>query len=155
MQQRIYIDTSVVGGYFDKEFESDTMPFFDSVCKGEWIIVVSEILEEELLYAPLHVRNLLSAIPPSFIEYVKLTPESILLADQYIASNVVGKTSLKDCRHIALATTCNADFLVSWNFKHIVNDTRIAGYNEINIQRGYRSIKIITPKQLPDYGHHQ
>lgn len=35
MKQRIYIDTSVVGGYFDDEFSEDTIPFFERVKKGE------------------------------------------------------------------------------------------------------------------------
>ena len=31
MIKRVYIDTSVVGGQFDKEFSADTIPFFESV----------------------------------------------------------------------------------------------------------------------------
>jgi len=31
MIKRIYIDTSVYGGYFDKEFETDTKPFFEKL----------------------------------------------------------------------------------------------------------------------------
>jgi len=34
MKQRIYIDTSVVGGYFDDEFAQDTVPFFERVKNG-------------------------------------------------------------------------------------------------------------------------
>jgi len=29
MKPRVYIDTSVVGGYFDEEFEGDTKKFFN------------------------------------------------------------------------------------------------------------------------------
>jgi len=49
------------------------------------------------------------------------------LADNYINEKVVGKTSLEDCRHIALATIHKVDVLASWNFKHIVNLDRIKG----------------------------
>ena len=38
-----------------------------------------------------------------------------------IKEKVAGKTSLEDCRHIALATIYKVDVLASWNFKHIVN----------------------------------
>ena len=48
MVKRIYIDTSVFGGYFDKEFNKDTKPFFDIILDRKLIIVVSEILELEL-----------------------------------------------------------------------------------------------------------
>ena len=64
---------------------------------------------------------------------IELTEEAILLADTYIAEKVVGKTSLEDCRHIAMATIHKVDVLASWNFKHIVNLDKIKGYNSVNL----------------------
>jgi len=152
MKQRIYIDTSVVGGYFDDEFSVDTIRFFDRVKSGEIIIIVSDILEAELLRAPDFVKELLKNMPELQIEKVRLSPEAIVLADKYIEARVVGKTSRADCQHIAIATLCNADVLVSWNFKHIVNLDRIRGYNGINYQNGHRMIEIRTPKEITKYG---
>ena len=120
MKRRIYIDTSVVGGFFDEEFSSDTIPFFESVRKGEFRILVSELLEAELLAAPDFVRELLTTIPDNQIEKLKLTFEATELAEKYIEAKVVGKSSKADCQHIAIATLNKADVLVSWNFKHIV-----------------------------------
>ena len=65
----------------------------------------------------------------------------------------VGRTSLDDCRHIALATINKVDVLASWNFKHIVNLTRIRGYNAVNLKNGYFSLEIRNPKDLIDYEH--
>jgi len=48
MNRLIYIDTSVVGGYFDEEFAKDTVPFFDAIRAGEGILVVSDLLVAEL-----------------------------------------------------------------------------------------------------------
>jgi predicted nucleic acid-binding protein len=152
MKQRIYIDTSVVGGFFDDEFSADTIPFFDRVRKGEITILVSELLQAELLGAPDFVKELLITIPEDFIENLKLTPESKELADKYIDAKVVGRTSKADCQHIAIATLSKADVLVSWNFKHIVNLDRIRGYNGINYQNGYNMIEIRTPKEIAKYG---
>ncbi len=152
MKQRIYLDTSVVGGYFDDEFSEDTIPFFERVKSGEIIIVVSDILEAELLRAPDFVKELLAIMPELQIEKVRLSPEAIELADKYIEAKVVGKTSRADCQHIAIATLCNADVLVSWNFKHIVNLDRIRGYNGINYQNGHKMIEIRTPKEITKYG---
>jgi len=56
MKQRIYIDTSVVGGYFDEEFKEATTMLFDRLDKNEIIFVVSDLLDLELLNAPQHVR---------------------------------------------------------------------------------------------------
>ena len=84
---------------------------------------------------------------------IRLSPEAIELADKYIDAKVVGKTSRGDCQHIAIATLSKADVLVSWNFKHIVNLTRIRGYNGINYQNGLNMIEIRTPKEITNYGN--
>ena len=149
--QKIYIDTSVVGGYFDDEFSTETIPFFERVIKGELEIIISDLLEAELLRAPDFVKQLLSSIPEKRIQRVKLSLEAIELADKYIEAKVVGRTSRADCQHIAIATLCKADILVSWNFKHIVNLDRIRGYNGINFQNGHTMIEIRTPKEITKY----
>lgn len=148
--QRIYIDTSVLGGYFDKEFDIATRRLFDEVKKGEYKIVVSNITEGELLNAPERVRTLLNDLDIDY-EVLKLTDDAVNLALEYIKENVVGQTSYEDCLHIAIATISRIDLLVSWNFKHIVNIKRIRGYNGINIKNGYPSIEIRSPKDLIDY----
>jgi len=140
MKQRIYIDTSVVGGYFDEEFKEVTTMLFDRLEKNEIIFVVSDLLDLELLNAPIHVRQLLHNYPMDKFQRIELTEEAIKLADTYINEKVVGKTSLEDCRHIALATIHKVDVLASWNFKHIVNLDRIKGYNSVNMRLGYSII---------------
>ena len=155
MGQRIYIDTSVVGGYFDEEFSVDTIPFFERVKNGELEIIVSDLLEAELLRAPQFVKELLSTIPEKQIQKIRLSPEAIELADKYIEAKVVGRTSRADCQHIAIATLCKADVLVSWNFKHIVNLDRIRGYNGINFQNGHTMIEIRTPKEITKHGNEE
>jgi len=84
-------------------------------------------------------------------EKIALTEEVVNLADMYIKEKVVGKTSIEDCRHIALATINKVDVLASWNFKHIVNLDRIKGYNSINYRMGYPMIEIRSPKDLINY----
>jgi len=58
---------------------------------------------------------------------------------------------LTDCRHIAIATVNNIGILTSWNFKHIVNLNKIRLYNEVNINEGYASLEIRTPRELLTY----
>ena len=149
--QSIYIDTSVVGGYFEEIFSEDTIKFFKRVRKGELILIVSSLLEDELVEAPERVRNLIEHLPESFIEKVNQTNEATQLAEQYVKEKVIGKTSLADCLHIAIATISNADVLVSWNFKHIVNIKRINGYNSVNLKYGYKTLDIRTPKEALNY----
>ena len=152
MKQRIYIDTSVVGGYFDEEFKDATQRLFKRLQDDEVKFIISDLLELELLQAPKHVSELLLKYPTDRFERIELTQEIMDLADKYIAEKIVGRTSLEDCRHIALATIYCVDVLASWNFKHIVNLDRIKGYNSVNLRQGYPAIEIRTPQELVRYG---
>ncbi len=151
MKQKIYIDTSIVGGYFDDEFAEPTQKLFGRLKNGEVIFVLSDLLDLELMKAPENVQELLLEFPAENFERIQLTKEVEQLADTYIEEKVVGKTSLEDCRHIALATINKVDVLASWNFKHIVNLDRIKGYNSVNLRLGYTMIEIRSPKDLINY----
>lgn len=151
MKQRFYIDTSVFGGMFDKEFDTETKLLFEKVNQGEIICVYSNLTESELSNAPEKVRKFFESIPDDLKEKVTVTPDVLLLAETYVREKVVGETSLDDCIHIATATINKVDLLVSWNFKHIVNVYRIRGYNSINLRLGYPSLNIHSPKEIVGY----
>ena len=86
-----------------------------------------------------------------YVTRVELTEEAVLLADAYLLEKVVGKTSREDCFHIALATIHQVDILLSWNFKHIVNVSRIRGYNSVNYKLGHKILEIRTPREILSY----
>jgi predicted nucleic acid-binding protein len=152
MKQRLYIDTSVFGGFFDEEFAEFTKPLFERLQKGEFKLLFSTVTQEELSLAPDQVKKLVENIKIENTEFIETNEEAVELATQYILEKVVGQTSLPDCLHIALATINRADFLISWNFKHIVNVQRIRGYNAINIKNGYKQIEIRSPRDFMTYG---
>jgi hypothetical protein len=151
MKQRIYIDTSVIGGYYDVEFEAATKALFERLRKREILFVLSDHLFGELEGAPQKVKDLLLQYDDECFEYVYLTDEAQSLAGYYISENVVGRTSFDDCQHIAIATINKVDVLASWNFKHIVNLDKIRGYNGVNLKKGYSTIEIRNPKELINY----
>ena len=149
--QRIYLDTSVIGGYYDSEFEEDTRILFERIKLEQFHVVLSDVTEGELQEAPEMIRNLFIELSAGLATKIELTEEAVQLADTYLAEKVVGKTSRVDCFHIALATIHRVDILVSWNFKHIVNVQRIRGYNSVNMKLGYSAIDIRSPKEIIYY----
>ncbi len=151
MRQRIYIDTSVFGGYYDIEFSEHTIPLFERLQHNEFTLLYSAVTQDELENAPENVKELVIGINVENTEFLDTTDEAIDLASEYIAEKVVGKTSFSDCLHIAIATISRADFLISWNFKHIVNVQRIRGYNSINIKNGYKQLEIRSPRDFRKY----
>ena len=104
MKQRVYIDTSVVGGYFDEEFKEATKNLFERLENNEIIFVVSDLFDLELLNAPIQVKEHLFKYSSDKFQRVELTEEAIKLADAYIMEKVVGRSSLEDSR---LYCNCN------------------------------------------------
>jgi predicted nucleic acid-binding protein len=151
MKPRVYIDTSVVGGYFDEEFEVDTKNFFNRIFKKDFIIYFSEVSETELSLAPDQVKQLKLKIPKDSYRYLELDDESRFLAQLYIDEKILGKASYNDAYHIAIATVNRLDVLVSWNFKHIVNFDKIKLFNSINLRLGYPLIDIRSPLEFIDH----
>jgi predicted nucleic acid-binding protein len=151
MKQRLYIDTSVFGGFFDEEFSEFTKPLFERLQNGEFELLFSAVTQDELNTAPERVRKLVTSLKTENTEFIETNNEAVELATNYIAEKVVGQTSFADCLHIALATINRADYLISWNFKHIVNVWKIRGYNAINIKNGYRELEIRSPRDFMTY----
>ncbi|MCX6234454.1 MAG: PIN domain-containing protein [Bacteroidetes bacterium] len=151
MKPRVYIDTSVVGGYFDEEFENDTKKFFERIINEDFIIYFSEISETELSLAPAFIKELKNKIPKSCYRYIELDDESKYLAQVYIDEKILGVASYNDAYHIALATVNRLDVLVSWNFKHIVNFDKIKLFNSVNMKLGYPIIDIRSPLEFIDH----
>jgi hypothetical protein len=145
---RVYADTSVFGGCFDKEFDTASLRFFEQVRDKSFILVVSDVTLDELRFAPEPVRRILAEIDDSCVERVAATPESEALAREYLDAKVVGPSCVDDARHIAVATIMDVDIVVSWNFKHIVHFEKIMGYEGINTTRGYRSPRIYSPYEV-------
>lgn len=148
MKPKLYFDTSVFGGIYDKEFQNETEQLFDMVRAGEITCVYSDLTEFELENTPEKVKNHFTNLPNNHVEFVEITDEMNQLANEYIHEKEVGETSIDDCRHIACATIKKVDYLVSWNFKNIVNVFRIRGYNSINIKSGYAQLDIRSPKDI-------
>ena len=151
MRQRIYIDTSVIGGYFDQEFEEASIGLFDRIKNKDFDVYFSEVNETELSLAPPHIRDLKKLIPTDCYKYLLLTEEAKQLAETYVKEKALGQASMNDAYHIALSSINRLDCLISWNFKHIVNFDKIKLFNSINLKLGYTLIDIRTPLEFLKY----
>lgn len=148
MKQRIYIDTSVIGGCFDIEFKEWSDQLFEEFRCGNKIAIISDITLDELSFSRPEVRNHLDIIPNTHKEYISSDEQAEELADMYIKEKAVTQKSHDDALHIAIATINKVDVLVSWNFKHIVNLDRIRKYNAVNLMNGYPMLEIRNPREI-------
>ncbi len=143
---RLYLDTSVFGGYFDKEFLAESRRVVDGFIHKKGILLASPVLLLELENAPNEIKRLLMHIPIDCVENIIIDKRVDELAKKYLSAKVIPIKSINDSIHVALATVNRADAIVSWNFKHIVRLDRIKGFNRVNHEMGHRDITIITPQ---------
>ncbi|MDR9414688.1 MAG: PIN domain-containing protein [Gracilimonas sp.] len=148
MKQRVYIDTSVIGGYFDREFAKWSKKLFKEIRLGNVIGVVSDITLDELAKAPKFVIENFNKLPKKHTEVILSDKECYKLADEYVTEGAVTNKYYEDALHIALAIIDNVNVLASWNFKHIVNLERIRKYNSVNLKNGYQILEIRTPREI-------
>ena len=147
---RIYADTSVFGGIFDKEFEAPSKAFFDAVRKSRFSLITSELVRQEIEAAPIKVKNFFFEILP-IAEIAEVTEDTFKLQKAYLDANILSEKYSTDALHVALATVSQASLIVSWNFKHIVNFQKIPLYNAVNTLRGFNEIAIYSPMEVIEY----
>jgi len=79
---------------------------------------------------------------------LELTNEARELAGVYFARLHIPEKARGDAYHLALATCHGMDFLVSWNFAHILAASVKAIVQDINASRAVRTPIICTPEEL-------
>lgn len=147
---RVYADTSVFGGAYDEEFKQPSLTFFEQVRAGQFVLVISAVVQAEIMLAPLAVKRLFEELL-KFAEVSEITENSLELRDAYLQSNIVSPRYSDDALHVAVTTVTGCSLIVSWNFQHIVHFQKIPLYNAVNILKGYQPITIFSPREVIKY----
>lgn len=149
----IYVDTSVVGGCCDAEFQEWSNGLLKDFQSGEFILLLSELTDAEIQDAPAEVKDVYAKFRKCTSKIIEVASESVELAGAYLKHRILTHNYRNDARHIAIATVAGADLLVSWNFKHIVHFDKIQKFNAVNIEMGYRTISIYSPREVTTHGY--
>lgn len=152
---RIYVDTSVLGGCFDDEFSPWSVGLMRDFRAGNFRPVLSEVVAAEVRFAPDVVQVTYAELLALGAEYLTVSDEALQLLATYRSRQVLTPQFGNDMLHIALATVADVDVLVSWNFRHIVRLDKIRLFNAVNIELGYKSLFIYSPREVTlDEGDH-
>jgi predicted nucleic acid-binding protein len=144
---RAYTDTSVFGRVHDEEFAEASAAFFALAEEDRFHLLVSPLVIAELRGSPAPVQAWYDRIQP-LLELVLVSDAALTLRDAYLDAGVVTPRWADDALHVALATVADAELIVSWNFRHLVNYGRIRGYNAVNLLSGYRTLDIRAPNEV-------
>ena len=144
-RQRIYVDTSVLGGCFDPEFSPWSNDLVEDFRACRFQPVLSEVTAAEVAGAPEPVRAL-------HAELLVLPADVLPVTAAYEAKGILGQRFRNDMLHIALASIADVDVLVSWNFRHIVRLDKIRLFGAVNLELGYKPLPIYSPREVATYG---
>ncbi len=146
--QRVYTDTSVLGGCFDPEFARWSNALVEDFRRERLRLILSDVVALEVIGAPERVREKYAELLSCRPELLTTSFEALELAARYQARSILTPKYATDGLHIALATVAGADVLVSWNFRHIVHFDKIRLFNAVNLEAGYKPISIHSPREV-------
>lgn len=82
-------------------------------------VFISELVTEEIDAAKEAFRQkMLVSVNP--FQILKINPEAEALADQYLQFDIFPEKYPDDALHVSVAVVNHINYVVSWNFKHLV-----------------------------------
>ena len=150
----VYLETTVVGNIVGRLHPDPKTAARQQVTREWWTgasdrydLYVSEITIEECGDGdPDAAKERLDLVQN--IDLIETSPEAEELAELLVNRLAVPASEPRDALHIAIATVNAVQFIVTWNFKHILNphlQTKIANACR---EGGYEPPVICTPQQL-------
>ena len=105
-------------------------------------IVITEIRQGDEMAAQRRIDALTG------LTVLDLSPQASALALELITAGAVPSHSLPDAQHIAIAVVNGIEYLTSWNYKHIVNETKRQHIDQVCQAAGYQPTILCTPAEL-------
>jgi len=153
---KLYLDTSVLGGIFDTESPERVRTaeqLLSAIRAGIFDGFISLLTLEEITRAPERIRVALSArIADSGLSVIEETVDSLDLARAYVREGAIPSKYLDDARHLAIGVFHDMDYIISWNYAHMVNISVRRIMYGINIRMGYHAIEVVSPEEVSGDG---
>ena len=160
-RQTVYIETTVLSYLTSKpsrdllvaahqqvtvEWWENGLPLFEPFISP---LVIEEVSRGDETAARLRLEKI-AGFP-----VLEITEEVRRLADLYFDRIEIPEKARGDAYHLALASFHGMDFLVSWNFGHILNPRVRTIVQTINTVQGISTPIICTPEELMEVKHEE
>lgn len=154
MKPVVYLESSVVS-YLASHPSRDVVIAGRQAISWDWWenqrarfeLRVSALVEEEVARGDVSAaKRRLSIIVG--IPSLAVSDDAVALAERLIAEAAIPLGSEADALHIAIAATQGADYLFTWNFKHINNAETKQSIVRVVESVGYLCPQICSPEEL-------
>ena len=150
----VYVETTVISYLTSRPSPNLTIASRQWMTREWWNnyadrfeLVISSLVLREISQGDLKTaqkrRELVSTI-----RVLEVSEESLELSRKLVEAEAVPLVADRDALHIALAACHHIQYLVSWNFKHIVNPTKQQLIAKVCQEANYQPVIICTPEEL-------
>ncbi len=154
MKPVVYIESSVIS-YLASRPSRDiviagrqaiTLDWWENE-RGRFDLRISALVEEEISHGDISASerrlSMVSEIPS-----LSASDDAVSLAESLIEQKAIPVGSEDDALHIAIAATQGADYLLTWNFKHINNAETKKSIVRVVESLGYVCPQLCSPEEL-------
>lgn len=154
MKPRLYIETSLIS-YLAAPLSRNLITAARQTITQAWwrtqrqhydLFISAMVLNEAARGHPDKAQQRLTLL--SGIAEIAPSAAQDHLAKLLLASGYLPAKAAVDAAHIAAATLGGADFLLTWNFKHLANALLRKRVEEVCRREGYEPPLICTPEEL-------
>ena len=149
-----YIETTVIGHLVGRMLADPIVAGRQAVTRQWWPtaiakyrLFVSKVVADECAAGDADAARERLEVLDS-LEFIATSPSVDELAGKLIEEFAIPKTEPRDAIHISLAAVNGLEYLVSWNFKHIVNPTTRSAIERVCRDAGFVPPMICTPDEL-------
>jgi predicted nucleic acid-binding protein len=154
MNPSVYVETSVIGYLTSWPHPDATIAGHQDTTKHWWStaaerfdLLVSQLVVRECSDGnAIAVRDRLDSV--AGLRVLRITADAEALAQTLMQRRAVPESQPNDALHIALAAVHRVQYLVSWNFRHIVNASLRPAIERICRDHGYDPPILCTPEEL-------
>ncbi len=152
-KKRVYVESSVIS-YLTARPAKKPIPRLRQLvtvdwweCRHQWNLFVSTAVMREIrdgdpeaAIKRLEKAGELPVLPES--------DEATRLTNYLVATDAVPKKSFDDALHVAIATICGMDYLLTWNMRHMYNPDRIERLYKTIREMGYKPVVLTRPDEF-------
>jgi len=115
--------------------------------RGEFVCVASsEVMREASQGDPQEVRKRLEVLGE--LSVLQLTPEAEKMTRVLLATGTLPARAQTDAAHLAIAAAAKADYLLTWNCRHLANAQILRRLEAEAKRAGWKLPRVCTPPEL-------
>lgn len=153
-KSKVYVETTVVSYLVARPSYDVTVASRQQATQQLWTeyadnfefmisdIVLNEVSRGDVIAAQQRLK-VLADLP-----VLDMPLEAVTLVENLIDAGAIPEDSRPDAQHIAIATVNSIEYLISWNYRHIVNGAKRSLINEICHAAGFQPTTLCTPIDL-------